>query len=41
MMTPLKGFKYEFQKNRDKAADDLLSVVVSRIRQPIEPPFIG
>ena len=41
MMTPIKGVKGECQenKNRDKAADDLFSVAVSRIRQPIESLF--
>ena len=41
MMTPVKGVKGECQenKNRDKAADDLFSVAVSRIRQPIESLF--
>ena len=40
-MTPVKGVKGECQenKNRDKAADDLFSVAVSRIRQPIESLF--
>ena len=41
MMTPIKGVKGECQeiKKRDKAADDLFSVAVSRIRQPIESLF--
>ena len=41
MMTPVKDVKGECQenKNRDKAADDLFSVAVSRIRQPIESLF--
>jgi hypothetical protein len=41
MLTPVKGVKGEFQenKNRDKAADDLFSVAISRIRQPIESLF--
>ncbi len=41
MLTPVKGVKGEFQenKNRNKAADDLFSVAVSRIRQPIESLF--
>ena len=40
-MTPIKGAKGECQeiKKRDKAADDLFSVAVSRIRQPIESLF--
>lgn len=41
MMTPVKGVKGECKenKNRDKAADDMFSVAVSRIRQPIESLF--
>tara|TARA_R110000868_G_scaffold67582_9_gene200448 strand:- start:12886 stop:13788 length:903 start_codon:yes stop_codon:yes gene_type:complete len=41
MMTPVKAVKGECQeiKNRDKAANDLFSVAVSRIRQPIESLF--
>lgn len=41
MMTPVKRVKGECQenKNRDKASDDLFSVAVSRIRQPIESLF--
>lgn len=41
MMTPIKGVKGECQENkvRDKAADDLFSAAVSRIRQPIESLF--
>ena len=41
MLTPIKAVKGEAQenKNRDKAADDLFSVAVSRIRQPIESLF--
>jgi len=41
MMTPVKGIKGECQenKNRDKAANDLFSTAVSRIRQPIESFF--
>ena len=41
MMTPVKGIKGECQenKNRDKAANDLFSTAVSRVRQPIESFF--
>jgi hypothetical protein len=41
MMTPVKGIKGQCQeiKNRDKAANDLFSVAVSRFRQPIESLF--
>ena len=41
MMTPIKGIKGQCQqiKNRDKAADDLFSTAVSRVRQPIESLF--
>jgi hypothetical protein len=41
MMTPIKGVKGECQENkvRDKAADDLFSAAVSKIRQPIESLF--
>jgi hypothetical protein len=41
MMTPIKGIKGECQeiKNWDKAANDLFSTAVSRIRQPIESLF--
>ncbi|WP_366185944.1 transposase [Flavobacterium ovatum] len=41
MMTPIKGVKGECQenKNRDKAANDLFSTAVSRVRQPIESFF--
>jgi hypothetical protein len=41
MMTPIKGIKGQCQeiKNRDKAANDLFSVAVSRVRQPIESLF--
>lgn len=40
-MTPVKGIKGECQenKNRDKAANDLFSTAVSRVRQPIESFF--
>ncbi len=40
-MTPIKGIKGQCQeiKNRDKAANDLFSVAVSRVRQPIESFF--
>ena len=41
MMTPVKSVKGESQenKNRDKAANDLFSKAVSKIRQPIESLF--
>ena len=41
MMTPIKGVKRECQenKNRNKAANDLFSKAVSRVRQPIESFF--
>jgi hypothetical protein len=41
MMTPVKGVKGQCQenKNRDKTADDLFSVAVSKVRQPIESFF--
>lgn len=41
MMTPIKGVKGQCQeiKNRDKAANDLFSTAVSRVRQPIESLF--
>jgi Transposase DDE domain len=41
MLTPVKGIKGQCQelKNRDKAANDLFSTAVSRIRQPIESLF--
>ncbi len=41
MMTPIKGVKGQCQeiKNRDKAANDLFSSAVSRVRQPIESLF--
>jgi len=41
MMTPIKGIKGQCQeiKNRDKAANDLFSKAVSRVRQPIESLF--
>jgi Transposase DDE domain len=41
MMTPLKGIKGQSQqiKNWDKAANDLFSTAVSRVRQPIESLF--
>lgn len=41
MMTPIKGIKGQCQeiKNRDKAANDLFSTAVSRVRQPIESFF--
>lgn len=41
MMTPVKAVKGECQKirNRDKAANDLYSSAVSKIRQPIESFF--
>lgn len=41
MMTPIKGVKGQCQaiKNMDKAANDLFSTAVSRIRQPIESLF--
>lgn len=41
MMTPIKGIKGQCQqiKNRDKAADNLFSTAVSRVRQPIESLF--
>ena len=41
MMTPVKGVKGQCQeiKNRDKAANDLFSTAVSRVRQPIESLF--
>ena len=41
MMTPVKGVKGEAKglKQRDKAANDLFSTAVSRIRQPIESLF--
>jgi len=41
MMTPIKGIKGQCQeiKNRDKAANDLFSTAVSRVRQPIESLF--
>ena len=40
-MTPVKGIKGECQenRNRDKAANDLFSTAVSRVRQPIESFF--
>ena len=41
MMTPIKGIKGQCQeiKNWDKAANDLFSTAVSRVRQPIESLF--
>ena len=41
MMTPIKGIKGQCQeiKHRDKAANDLFSTAVSRVRQPIESFF--
>jgi hypothetical protein len=41
MMTPVKGVKGQCQeiKNWDKAANDLFSTAVSRIRQPVESLF--
>ena len=41
MMTPIKAIKGQCQeiKNRDKAANDLFSTAVSRVRQPIEAFF--
>lgn len=41
MFTPIKGVKGQCQeiKNRDKAANDLFSTAVSRVRQPIESLF--
>jgi len=41
MYTPVKGIKGtpEVLKQRDKAADDLFSTAVSRIRQPVESLF--
>lgn len=41
MMTPVKAVKGECQeiRNRNKAADDLFSAAVSRVRQPIESFF--
>jgi hypothetical protein len=41
MMTPIKGIKVQCQeiKSRDKAANDLFSTAVSRVRQPIESLF--
>jgi hypothetical protein len=41
MMTPVKAIKGQCQqlKNRDKAANDLFSTAVSRVRQPIESLF--
>ena len=40
-MTPIKGIIGQCQeiKNRDKAANDLFSTAVSRVRQPIESLF--
>ena len=41
MMTPVKAIKNQSQTiiQRDKAANDLYSTAVSRIRQPIEALF--
>lgn len=41
MMTPIKGVKGQCQeiKNMDKAANDLFSTAVSRVRQSIESLF--
>jgi hypothetical protein len=41
MYTPVKGVKGmpEIIKQRIKAADDLFSIAVSRLRQPIEAAF--
>ncbi len=41
MITPVKAIKGQCQqiKNWDKAADDLFSKAVSRVRQPIESLF--
>ena len=41
MLTPVKGIKGQDAelKHRDKAANDLFSAAVSRIRQPIEALF--
>jgi hypothetical protein len=41
MMTPVKGIKGQSQqiKNWDKAANDLFSKAVSKVRQPIESLF--
>lgn len=41
MMTPVKAIKGQCQelKNRDKAANDLFSTAVSKVRQPIESFF--
>ncbi|MFV8327775.1 transposase [Flavobacterium sp. ZS1P14] len=41
MMTPVKAIKGECQeiRNRNKAANDLFSIAVSRVRQPIESFF--
>ena len=40
-MTPVKGIKEQCQeiKNRDKAANNLFSTAVSRVRQPTESLF--
>lgn len=40
-MTPIKGIKGQCQeiKNREKAANDLFSTALSRVRQPIEALF--
>jgi hypothetical protein len=41
MMTPIKGIKGQCHeiKKRDKAANDLFSIAVSRVRQSIEAFF--
>jgi hypothetical protein len=41
MMTPVKAVKGECQeiRNRDKVSNDLYSIAVSRIRQPLESLF--
>jgi len=41
MLTPVKGIKDQAEdlKQKDKAANDLFSAAVSRIRQPIESLF--
>ncbi len=41
MLTPVKAVKgqTEIEKQRNKAADDLFSTAVSKVRQPIESFF--
>ena len=41
MLTPIKGVKNQaiWEKQFNKAADDLFSTAVSRVRQPIESFF--